>query len=384
MNALKTIFIILIVILATYAEKNPLFPAYVTTGSPMQNAFNGGGSALPDKASGITLNPASVYVYQKMMSVRGGISGSYSNLKELQRTANGAGSFALNNKSVVAVDYQYQNDFNAYAPKIHRGTIAYSALVKEDKGEGLLSMGVSVSYYDNKGMYEGKKELPVTIGDSILYYSNGYDSIGGFQREITTDLGFYQLDVQHGVAYSFIFENLFGYTWEQRDNSLETLVVDTIIKDSTIGDSITPDTTYKDSTYYSGNERKDYRKLDGHKKSLLVGITVRRTIAGGNVIMSIPFDVRFWGWLDGDLRDHSAWKNRNMLRTGIDLDIKGHVSLRVGYSWAPLEYKTTDSGRPDFRNHHQASGGFKISLRKLDLEMAFKKDYFLAGGSLYF
>ncbi len=373
---MKMFMMMLTLLTVVSADTNLFLPMFVETGSMMQTSFNGGGAALADKANGISLNPASLYAYHKLYGKRIGFNGSYVNDKDGRILANGGGSYAIDPKNVVAVDYLLHDSRTGEAQNIHKASLAYSAIVQEEKGAGILSWGLNISYYQNSGDFPAQTLLNITTDSTVTSYPTGMTAIRGAHHAVTTDLGFYQSDNNKGVSYAVVLENIFGYKWDQRDNTIETIGRDSVVNDSV---SIRIDTTR-----YSDKELKENGILKGRNKSLLIGLAVQRPLAGGNVILTIPFDVRFWGFLDKDLRKYSAWKNRCMLRTGAETNFGDKLSFRVGYSWAPRDFTPNENGDPRFRNHHQASGGFKLALGVADVEMAFKDNEFAIGGSLYF
>lgn len=378
---MKQFFCCLILATSLFAEVNDVFPMYVESGSMLQAAFNGGGSTLPDKGNGVTLNPATLFAYHKLNAKGVGVGGSFLNNKDDRLLVNGYGSFAVNPKSVIAVDYLYRDKREGGNPQIHRGSFAYSGVIQDSKDEGTLTWGLNLSYYQNSGNHTAMANNTIYAGDTSWTEPSGISEIGGYQHVVSTDLGFYQYDARKGFSYAIVVENLFGYSWQQRDNSVTTVGKDSTYYDPELEDSVT---TRVDTMKYSGQEWEDHGRLRGKSKSLLIGLAVKRTIAGGNAILTIPLDVRFWGFMDGDLRDNSEWKDRCMMRTGIETNFGGSLSLRVGYSWAPLEYYTDSNGSPQFNNTHQASGGFSLSIRGVDLEMAFKKRELGAGASFFF
>lgn len=363
------------------AEVNDVFPMFTESGSMLQSALNGGGSTLPDKGNGVTLNPATLFVYHKLYAKGIGFGGSFWNDKDDRLLANGYSSFAVNPKSVIAVDYLFRDKRDGGNPNIHRGTFAYSGVIQDDKVEGTLTWGMNLSYYQNSGNHDAMKYNTIIAGDTSWTEPSGISTVAGYHHVVSTDLGFYQYDAQRGFSYAIVVENLFGYSWQQRDNSVVTVGKDSTYYDADLDSTLS---TRVDTVKYSGQAWEDYGKLSGKSKSLLVGVAVQRAIAGGNAILTIPLDVRFWGFMDGDLRDNSEWKNRCMMRLGMVTNFDGAISLRVGYSWAPEEYYTDAGGNPQFVNTHQASGGFSLTLKGVDLEMAFKKGELGAGASFFF
>lgn len=374
---MKTCAVLLLISSITLADYNPIFPAIVEPSSIQQAAYNGGGSAMSDKVNGATLNPATLFSYHKLHGKRLGVIGSYQNARNGRILANTGVSFAPNQQNVLGLDYSQRDSREGLASKIHRGAITYSSLVREESKEGFMSWGVNLTYYNSNGEYSTESKLPITINDSIIYYESGLTSLSGTNQTLNLDLGIYQFDKQKGLSYGIVFENIVGYDWKERSNSLVT-THDTF----SIPPSITP--LSRDSVKYSGVEIKENGWINGTTKSLLIGLAVNRQILNYKVVLTIPFDVRFWGFMDKNLRKNSEWKDRCMMYTGSELNFGGALSLRGGYSWTPNEYFTDINGNPVFRNHHHASGGFRISLNVVDIEMAFRKQDIGGGVSVYF
>jgi len=374
---MKSITILLLTSTLILAEENQLFPLYTESGSIQQAAFNGGGAALPDKANGASLNPAALYGFHKLNGKRFGVVGSYQNKLDGKILAGSSVSIALDKQNVLAVDYLLKNQREDKSPLLHRGTLTYTSLVKEVEKDGLLSWGINLSYLNRTGAFNAKDSLPITVNSSMSLHPTGLDSIEGKHQSVMADIGAYQIDLKRGLSYGVVFENLFGYAWSEYDNSIITVHKDSLN---------TADSTYIaiDTTKYSGAKTTDSDWIDGKSKSLLVGFSANRKLAGDKIMIHIPFDVRFWGFMDKHLRQNSRWRDRCMMYTGAELNFGGALSLRGGYSWAPLTYYTDGQGNPQFKNTHQASGGFRISLKALSLEMAFKEREIGGGASLYF
>ncbi len=374
---MKTNVILLAIISITLADQNPLFPILVETSSISQAAFNGGGVALSNNVSGASLNPATLYAYHKLYGKRLGISGSYQNNLEGKIISGTGISFAPDQQNVLALDYSQRNSREGEAPILHRGVVTYTSLVREEAKEGFMSWGANITYLNSNGSYPTMSKLPISIGDSTSFYETGISTIDGSNQMVSLDIGVYQFDKQRGLAYGLVLENIAGYEWTKRENSIAT--VHSVITNA-------PDTTQipVDTTRFTNIENNESGWINGTTKSLLAGMSINRKILGDRVILIIPFDVRFWGFMDKHLRKNSEWKHRCMMYTGSEINFGGALSLRGGYSWAPYEYLTDELGNPLFRNHHQASGGFRISLSVVDIEMAFKKGELGGGLSVYF
>jgi len=388
----QPIFFIFLILITLVAEEYTNFPIFVHSGSILQYSLNGGGSTIPDKASGAILNPASLYAYHKQLGKRVGINGNYHNDLDGEILTGGGGSFAINSVQVIGIDYQLYNYREGDSPIIHRGVFSFSSLGHEESENNaeFLSWGINLNYLNNTGTYGASDSLPVNSSVNEMFtatnYPTGVESVDGFSQAVSLDIGFFNLSPpkpfwsamgwqplfsQH-YTYSLVFENILGYRWDERNNGIET------------ASRNIDDTTRVDSLYYSGNSVKTDEWLQGRYKSLLFGVAFHRQIAGDKVILSIPVDVRFWGFMDKTLRDNSEWKNRNMLRVGMNANISNRLRLRCGYSWAPLEFQTLEDGELLFDNQHQISGGVSLTIGPVDLDAGFKKGEFAFGSSIYF
>ncbi len=385
-----SILISCIITCSLWADEYTIFPMFTQSGSVQQYSFNGGASTLPSKISGASLNPASLYAYHKQFGKRIGLGGSYQNDLDGKIFTGGGVSYALDTAQVIGLDYQLFDHREGEAPVIHRGAITYSSLIR-DVGPGeFISWGFNVNYVNNNGSYNSQSSLPVTqyVNDTVVQvtsYNTDMGLIDGYSQAVALDVGFFNLApprpfwqsmgwqplFSQSYTYSVVLENLVGYRWDKRDDGI---VTDTREID---------DTTKVDSLYYNGETVKTTEWLQGRYKSFLFGLALHRQIMGDNVILSVPIDVRFWGFMDKDLRKNSEFKNRTMLRVGMNANILNRVQLRCGYSWAPLEYETIENEQLLFNNQHQISGGFSITVGPVEVDAGFKKGEFALGGSFY-
>ncbi len=385
-----TIFLICIISFSILADEYSVFPMFAQTGSVQQFSFNGGGSTLPAKISGASLNPASLYAYHKQLGKRIGFGGSYQNDLDGKILTGGGVSYALDTAQVIGMDYQLFDHREGDAPMIHRGVLSYSSLIREVSAGEFISWGFNMNYINNNGLYNSQDSLNVIqyVNDTVEQvssYTTGVGLIDGYYQAVSLDVGFFNIApprpfwqsmgwqplFSESYTYSVVLENLVGYRWDKRE--------DGIVTESNSID----DTTRVDSLYYNGETVKTTEWLQGRYKSFLFGLALHRQVMGDNVILSVPIDVRFWGFMDKDLRKNSEWKNRTMLRVGMNANILNKVRLRCGYSWAPLEYQTLDDEQLLFRNKHQISGGFSLTLGPVELDAGFKKGEFAFGGSFY-
>lgn len=377
MKRLLAILVLAAVLLAK--EEGALFPMLVETGSVKQMSMNGGLSTMPARANGAHLNPAALFLYHHRYGKRVGLGGSFVNKKNGRMLAGGAVSYALTPMGVVGGEYLLRNSREGDAPFIHRGALTYSGLINQEDNGSVLSWGINATYLGNVGKYPAGKDTRVYAGDSTFYYESSTTSpYEGYNHAVMADIGFTEHDASRGLTYSVVFENIIGYNWLQRDNSYGSY---------TGTDSVDIDSTQMsiDTSRYTGAEWEDHGMLSGHHKSLLIGFAVQRTVGGGNVILTIPMDVRFWGLFDKELRNSSKWRNRCMMRTGAEANIAGKLAVRFGYAWASEEYYTLESGLPRFNNTHLLSGGLGLTLFEVfTVEAGFEKDGFAVGGSLYF
>jgi len=305
---MKSYLLLLFITLTAFADNNPLFPIIVEPGSIQQASFNGGGSAMADKANGASLNPATLFSFHKLHGKRIGAIGSYQNAHNGRVLGNGAVSFAPNQQNVLGLDYTMRDGRDGLPSQVHRGTVTYSSLVKDELKDGFMSWGVNLTYYHLQGSYPSNSKLPITIGDSVSYYESGISSLDGLNQNLSMDLGIYQFDKKRGLSYSIVFENLFGYEWKERSNSL------VVIHDS-VSIPTKPAKLMRDSLKYSGVEVNESGWINGTTKSMLVGLAVNRQILNDKVVLIIPFDVRFWGFMDKHLRKNTEWKHRCMMYT---------------------------------------------------------------------
>jgi hypothetical protein len=394
---MKILLTILIITSSIIADVNPLFPVMYETSSSYSQAFHGAGSALLDGPLGQTLNPATIQAWHRVRQKKIAVSAGYMSDGIDANKFGGGASAVLSPKSVLAAEYLYymSNNREPDSPA-HRATLSYSstAFGAADDDGGTLNYGVNVSYYNNNGVFSADDSLShITYADSLQnaewilidsgkYQNSGYKNINRKFNQVSGDIGFYQLDEQKGLSFSVVFENILGYSWYSKSHIKEVTSSDTTYN------IITPDTTYnnvvvtRDSTVYIDKEKKGGDWVSGKYKSILVGGASIIPLAGEKLLLNIPVDVRFWGFGDKYLRDHSDFKHRVEIHTGLELYMGPMISGRFGYSWVERDLHTDEDGNPVFNPTHRISGGASLAIKFIMLEVAWRKETF--GGGVQF
>lgn len=394
-------FCVLIAFFSVYAEEFVPINAMHESGSIVTTTFFNAGGAFPASASSASLNPsipaAWHYFSQKKMSVFGSF---YQNDEINYLKAGGGGSLALGRGQYLSAEYNLKNELDDNEYKYHRGTIAYGAMIGDDKAP--LFIGVNLSFYNFKGNIDKSGLLPVRRdttsrkdfspyyngSSSVNYYDSDVRSVSAKNNFIVTDLGFYQPGDGKGLSWGIVLENILGYSWNEYDHVLKNYhFKDTLYKDYTYTNemgygSTKTDTAYitRDSAYYAAGNHKSNDFLSKKYNSFLLSTNASIPIVENRVLLMIPADVRFWGFMNKDLRKNSKLKHRTEVHSGFDLQFAKKISARFGWAWIPEEYTTNENGQLNFRGwKNRFSGGFGVNAGVITVDALLAKEAFGIG-----
>lgn len=385
----KTISLVVLLLTLLAAEPYEVFSLMNSSGSPVSRGLHGGGSAILQGPLSISLNPALVAPWQGMYQKRFVFSAVAGKVSDDGILAGGALSYELTEDNYVTAEFLFRNS-DKYAsgePKgdkdLLRATLAISGpLVKEREQELYLGINLAYLHHDDDLSYGA---LPVTavkkvgltnptlIDSTTLFYE--VDTLGSHKEEfLTMDVGFFQLDMGKSMTFSLVAENVLGYRWVQN--------VPTVLHDTTLTTS--NDTTLiVDSASYEVQEYST-KWINGDFKSILVGGTSRIPIQGSDIVLNIPLDMRFWGFLSKDMRKKKSnkLKHRVELYTGLELFKGNTFTGRFGYAWRNAEYRTDETGAPIFKPEHLFAGGATFKVQNLLIDAFWAKGEL--GGGLTF
>lgn len=338
----------------------------------------------------ISLNPALVAPWQRMYQKRFAISAAVGKVAEEGMLGGGAVSYELTEDNYIAAEFLYKNR-DKYASSdtkgdkdILRATLAISGpLIKEQEQELYLGINLAYVHHNDDMLFAPlsvmKKSVVGTTENAILLDSAttvyAIDTLGERNEQfLTMDIGFFQLDMGKSMTFSLVAENVLGYRWEKGTPAVLTDTTDT-----TTGDTVT--TIY--SSYYDTQEYVT-KWIDGDFKSILIGGTSRIPIQGSDIVLNIPLDMRFWGFLSKDIRKDKSIKLKHRVEfyTGLEFFKGNSFSGRLGYAWRNAEYITDEVGAPIFNPEHLFSGGVTVKVSDLLLEAFWAKGEI--GGGLTF
>lgn len=320
----------------------------------------------------VTLNPALVSVFQKVAKKKVVAGTSIGKFGEAGILAGGAVSVEIAPENLVVADFLYQNSNRENKDLgLYKATVAIAGpMVKEQEQE--LHLGINLSYYNNNRVKALIDSLPVittttendvTTIDTAFYQVNStYEHI---EQLVAMDVGFFQVDINKSMTFSLVAENVLGYRW-LKERPL-------VINDTSI--------IGKDSSYFAEQEYAT-KWIDGNLKSLLIGGASRIPITGNDMLINIPIDVRFWGFLSKDVRKSTKLKERVEVFTGIEVYKGEHIGARFGHAWRNKENKTNADMVPQFEPEHLFSGGFSFRYKTIIADLHWAKETF--GGGLTF
>jgi hypothetical protein len=359
----KIIISAIITVSVAFSEQFPIMETLVESGSITNITFFGTGAAFPTNSSGMSLNPAVPMAWHHYSKSRASVSGIYINNRgeDFYRTGGGA-SFVLGKGNYVGAEYNIKSE-GPDKQKFHRGTIAYGATI-DDFEDKPLFVGANVSYFNFNGNLSKSGILPVkkdTVFNKTTAparrdtsYNSDVHSVKALHNVVSTDLGFYQPGEAKGISWGIVLENILGYSWSNNNPYIET---------------------ENDSAYYVFSDKKTNGILNKKYNSFLLGANLSLPIMDDNLLLMVPFDLRFWGFMNKDLRKSTRLKHRLETHSGFELQFGGKVCGRFGWAWVPKNYDTDESGQLDFKNwEHHFSGGFGVSIKMFLADMYFTKD----------
>ncbi len=335
---MRVVILTLVVCSFLFASPYKSIPLLYDNGNIVSQAFNGGGAAMFKGPSGQVSNPAMPAVWHRIYKQKGFVDASF--LRTDAQEWSIAASLNMDQKGVGGAHFRYAKD----------------SLTHEDYFTGGMSIAKPVAK-------SGSDEL--FLGFPLNYAFHEYGAENS-EHTAYADVSFFQLDVESGMTFTVVAENILGYRWLSNTVAL-------------------PLEGGIDST-----EIREHRKwLPGGLKSILVASASKIPLEGTSMTVTVPVDIRFWGFLDGDLRDRSKLKERVELYSGLEL-FRGNkkrgdgFAARVGYAWKDPNYRTDEAGKITFTPDHQFSFGFAIGFQRMLVDIAFVEEGFGVSGTIGF
>jgi hypothetical protein len=329
------IAVILLTVFSVFGREFLPISSIHESGSIVNTTFFNAGAAMPTVPSAMSINPALPAAWHFFTQNRMSAFGIYHNERsnDFFKTG-GGGSLALGMGQYFGVEYNLRRNDNDDIT--NRATFAYGMLIDQTDDDALF-WGVNVSYFNSRK----------TILRPALQETDEYREIFVRDNIFTADLGFYQAGSGEGLSWAIVLENIFGY-WR-----------------NDFGGDIS-----------SGVLSKRYN-------SFLLGTCLSAPITH-NVLLLVPLDVRFWGFMNKDLRKATKLKHRTEVHSGFELQLGETLAGRIGWAWAPEKYATDESGKLDFNGwENRFSSGFGINWLMFSVDMVWAKNSWGIGFSMF-
>jgi hypothetical protein len=333
----------------------------------------------------MSLNPAVPaawhYFSQNKASIFGTYTASGNREFDFYKTG-GGGSLALGKGKYVGMEYNLRNENNSR--KFHRATISYGSLIDDNFEDDPLFIGANISFCGFNGSLPKSGLLPirkdtVSHGANYYFYDSFVRDVKARYNAVSTDLGFYQSGTKKVLSWGITLENILGCSWTSNNPHLQSKLTPEILLTS---DSSVITINY-DSTYYEFSEKETIGFLNKKYNDFLLAANVSLPFANNKVLLMVPLDLRFWGFMNKDLRKSTKLKHRTEVHSGAELQLNHIICGRFGWAWIPEIYKTFENGQLDYtgwKNHF--SGGLGINIKMVSIDMFFTKDSW--GGGLSF
>ena len=331
---MKRFIIIVFLTSCVFADEFVPIVAMHESGSIVNTTFFNAGGAFPANAASASLNPAIPaawhFASQSMVSAFGSF---YKSDYFDYRKSGGGGSLALGMGQYFAAEYNLKNEISG-DKKFHRGTVAYGAMLDDNEDDPLF-IGFNISFYNSAGNIHRSEPI-----ETILAKNN----------VIAADLGFYQPGNNAvGLSWGIVLENILGYCWNN----------------------------------YGGE--KSNNMLNRRYNSFLLATNLSLPLVGDKALLMVPLDIRFWGFMNRDLRktsEHHRIKHRAEVHSGAELQLGTKICGRFGWAWIPEKYATAEDGQLKLSGWgNRFNGGFGINIGIIMFDALFSKDTFGLGAS---
>lgn len=349
--------------ISLFADYFPLLPMMYEENSIFYDTWFSGASALPDKSGGALLNPAATNQWHIMHNAKIAGDMQFFSLSDDYFKTGAAVTASVKDVNYVGGEYMYRGSRSNSSHSWQRGTIMYGGQLAAKTNQGAVHWGASLSYYNHKGNHTVASRVS---GDSVTYdYTVDKDL---HQNLFAVDIGFYQAEVFGGLAFSFVFENLMGAKWT--NTTVNEYIYDTL----TMPDSLLDTEVIGESVREGSWSTKEY-------STILLGVALTVPLWSENVIMNIPFDTRFWGWMNGELRNRSHVRARIEYHSGLEImgaigSMGPRLAGRFGWAYKPESLETDYRGKiilNDGLMKHYISGGIGIEYKMIRADALFRK-----------
>jgi len=323
------IAVILLTVFSVFGREFLPISSIHESGSIVNTTFFNAGAAMPTVPSAMSINPALPAAWHFFTQNRMSAFGIYHNERsnDFFKTG-GGGSLALGMGQYFGVEYNLRRNENDDIT--NRATFAYGMLIDQSEHDALF-WGLNVSYFNSLRKFDNIYNPKSDVRDNVF----------------AADLGFYQAGSGEGLSWAIVLENILGYWRNEQD----------------------------------GEVRQNF--LSKKYNSFLLGTCMSAPIAE-NVLLLVPLDVRFWGFMNKDLRKATKLKHRTEVHSGFELQLGETLAGRIGWAWAPEKYATDESGKLDFNGwENRFSSGFGINWLMFSVDMVWAKNSWGIGFSMF-
>ena len=315
----KTAIIVMTAYFVVFSQNFQLIPSLIESGSVVNNTFFNAAAAYPANPSSMSLNPSAPAMWHYFTEGTMSVFSSYDSRYTTAYNTGGGVSVAIGSGKYIGAEYGVIKDNNANI-RSHRTTVAFGTII-DDNHDDMLFVGANISHHFQKA----------DTTDNVL----------------VADIGFYQPGDGTGFSWGVVLENIFGYHWS------------------------------------SGEERKYNDIMNKRYNSILVSSNLSLPLLDEKLILMAPFDVRFWGFMNRDLRKSSSLKHRTEVHGGFEAQYNQVISGRFGWAWIPDAYKTDENGQLNYTGwENRFSGGFGINIKRIFIDGYLAKNAWGAGFAL--
>ena len=377
----QLLYISIIFVFASTVKAIEFMPltAMHESGSIVNTTFFNAGGALPSNASSMSLNPAVPAAWHFYSQSLFSVFGSYYNNNNLDfQKMGGGGSLALGIGMYAGLEYLLRNETDGSGHRFNRATLAFGTMI-DDNFDDPLFVGLNLSFYNFDGKIPRSGLLPFRLLDENRkevardYYDSGIREISAKNNLVAMDLGIYQPGSGQGLSWGIVLENILGYSWNKYDHRRQKFSENFVFEDD---DEIfiLEWEEYEEGTY------KSHNMLNRRYNSFLLATSLSIPFAQDRMVLTVPADVRFWGFMNKDLRRSSRLKHRTEVHSGLELQFGGRFCGRLGWAWIPEKYTTAENGQLNFRGwDNRFSGGFGVNFNIIMIDAVFAKDAWGAG-----
>lgn len=327
------------------------------------------GSAIPEPAQSIFLNPALVHAWHLLSKKEHSVSAIYGKDSLFSKSIiSFAGSKFVKNKMVASTVYRY---FRKSDKQWQNDIVAHTAgeLFSNNGDQGSVSYGVNI----RTEIMNWEEIEPIALPRKIAYQVKDVTVLTKdtvymtepLPREISEkrmlfDLGLYQSNIVTGLDFSVVFYNLLGLRWREEKGYTENShkKVFTSNQDTLL---------IIDSTVYNGGTRKiDSKRHPKEYKRMTIGLAYHYAFSEGAFMIMIPLDVHI----------NSVFTKKHRtgeIRTGIETWFKNVFALRFGYGYGPRYIRNSKNGY-DMSQEHNIAGGASLWVQNGALDFSITKE----------